>query len=64
MAKDDPSTIQPYLNNLVMIGILNKIAVYRKKKFVYKIASPLMKLFFYADEKYRIVAKGVDRRRG
>ena len=52
ITKDDPSAIQPYLNNLVRIGILSRIAVYHRKKFVYKITSPLMRLFFYADEKY------------
>ncbi len=54
LSKDDPSTIQPYLGNLVMIGLLKRIAVYGKKRFIYKIPSPLIRLFFYADEKYRI----------
>ncbi|MGC8889053.1 MAG: AAA family ATPase [Candidatus Micrarchaeia archaeon] len=52
--KDDPSIIQPYLNTLINLGILRRIKVFGKNKNVYKIASPLMRLFFYADEKYGI----------
>lgn len=54
ISKDDPSAIQPYLGNLVKIGLLTRIAVYGKTRFVYKIPSPLIRLFFYADEKYSI----------
>ena len=57
--KDDPSSIQPYLNNLVKIGILRKIATYERSRFAYKIASPLMRLFFYADEKYGIAERRI-----
>jgi hypothetical protein len=52
--KDDPSVIQQYLSNLVAFGIIDKIDMYKKARFVYKIASPLVKLFYYADEKYNI----------
>jgi uncharacterized protein len=58
--KDDPSSIQPYLNNLVKMGILKKISAYGKRKFIYKVASPLMRLFFYADEKYGIAERRMD----
>lgn len=53
-AKDDPSVIQQYLKNLVEFGIIRKISVYNKKKFVYRHASPLLRFFYYADEKYNI----------
>ncbi len=52
--KDDPSIIQQYLSNLMAFGIIDKIDVYGKVRFVYKIASPLARLFYYADEKYNI----------
>jgi hypothetical protein len=52
--KDNPGTLQPYLATLVDIGLLKRIEVYGKNRFVYKIPSPLMRLFFYADEKYGI----------
>ncbi len=52
--KDDPSVIQQYLKNLVEFGILRRIKVFEKQKFVYKHASPLARLFYYADEKYNI----------
>lgn len=31
-----------------------RIKIYQKKKFVYKLTSPLMRLFYYSDEKYNI----------
>jgi len=52
--KDDPSIIQQYLENLLKIGILRKLEIFGKKRFVYKIESPLVRLFYYADEKYGI----------
>ena len=55
--KDDPSTIQQYLNNLVEFGIIKKLQVYGKNRFIYKHLSPLVRLFYYADEKYNISEK-------
>jgi hypothetical protein len=52
--KDDPSIIQQYLTNLVNFGILKKVRIYNKDRFVYKHVSPLVRLFYYADEKYNI----------
>ncbi len=52
--KDDPSIIQQYLNNLISFGILKRIEIFNKKRFVYKLSSPLAKIFYYLDEKYNI----------
>ncbi|MEK6952237.1 MAG: AAA family ATPase [Nanoarchaeota archaeon] len=52
--KDDPSIIQQYLNNLISFGILKRIEIYNKKRFVYKLASPLAKIYYYIDEKYNL----------
>ncbi|EQD30310.1 Archaeal ATPase, partial [mine drainage metagenome] len=52
--KDDPSIIQQYLENLLKIGIIKKVELFKKKRFAYKIGSPLSRLFYYADEKYGI----------
>jgi hypothetical protein len=54
LKRDDPSLIQQYLTNLVRFGILKKLSVYGKKKFIYKHISPLLKIFYYADGKYNI----------
>jgi len=54
LKKDDPSLIQQYLTNLVKFGILKKLRVYGKKKFIYKHTSPLLRIFYYADEKYNL----------
>jgi hypothetical protein len=52
--KDDPSIIQQYLNNLSSFGIIRKIKVFSKKRFIYKLASPLSRIYYYADEKYNL----------
>ena len=52
--KDDPSIIQQYLSNLVAFGILKRIEIYQKNKFVYKHTSPLAKIYYYIDEKYNL----------
>lgn len=57
--KDDPSIIQQYLNNLISFGIIKRIGLYNKKRFIYKLASPLSKIYYYADEKYNLSEKNV-----
>ncbi len=57
ISKDDPSIIQQYLTNLIEFGIIKRIKVYGKNRFIYKHMSPLARLFYYADEKYNISEK-------
>ncbi len=57
IGKDDPSVIQQHLNNLVEFGIIKKLQIYGKNRFAYKHISPLVRLFYYADEKYNISEK-------
>ena len=52
--KDDPSIIQQYLSNLISFGIIKRIEIFNKKRFVYKLASPLARIYYYADEKYNL----------
>jgi hypothetical protein len=52
--KDDPSLIQQYLENLIRFGIIRRIKVLDRNRFTYKHSSPLVRLFYYADEKYNI----------
>lgn len=54
IANNDASIVQQYLKNLVSFGLIKKIKIYNKNKFIYKHTSPLIKLFYYADEKYNI----------
>lgn len=58
--KNDPSIIQQYLDNLEAFGIIKKIQVYGKNKFMYKHVSPLAAVFYYADEKYNISERAPD----
>jgi AAA+ ATPase superfamily predicted ATPase len=50
--KNDASQVQQYLKNLADFGILRRIAVFGKNKFIYKHVSPLVRLYYYADGKY------------
>jgi len=52
--KNDQSIIQQYLGNLMDIGLIGRINVWNRKKFVYKHNSPLIRAFYYLDEKYNI----------
>lgn len=52
--KDDPSLIQQYLNNLLSFGIIRRLEIFNKKKFAYKLVSPLARLYYYSDEKYNL----------
>ena len=54
LKKDDPSLIQQYLNNLISFGIIKRIDIFNKKRFVYKLISPLSRIYYYADEKYNL----------
>ena len=50
--KDDPSIIQQYLVNLVNFGILKRTKVWNKNRIIYSHVSPILRLFYYLDEKY------------
>lgn len=54
IAKDDPIVVQQHLSNLRAFGIIRRISVFGKARFIYKHTSPLAKMFYYADEKYNI----------
>lgn len=58
--KDDPSIIQQYLNNLVSFGVIKRIEIFNKKRFVYKLNSPLSKIYYYSDEKYNLSERKVN----
>lgn len=58
--KDDPSIIQQYLNNLVSFGVIKRIEIFNKKRFVYKLNSPLSKIYYYSDERYNLSERKVN----
>lgn len=57
--KDNPGLIQRYLETLVSIGIFEKEKVWNKKKFIYTHVSPLLDIYFYANEKYGLSERQV-----
>ncbi len=51
--KDDPSLIQSHLRHLVEMGILERVAVFsRRKRFFYRHVSPALDFGYYLNEKY------------
>ncbi|MCL4332651.1 MAG: AAA family ATPase [Candidatus Thermoplasmatota archaeon] len=54
IGKNDPSIVQQYLNNLRNLGIIRKVTIFNRNKFSYQLISPLLRLFYYADEKYNV----------
>ncbi len=52
--KDDPSLIQKHLDILTELGLIRRIKIFDKKRYVYKHTSPVVKVFYFCDEKYNI----------
>ncbi len=46
--------VKPFLKNLMEMGLVKRVKVFRKKKWVYSIRSPVVDLFYYLDTKYGI----------
>ncbi len=62
IGKDDPSLIQQYLNNLLDIGMLERVKVYGKNRFIYRLDSPLVRAFYNLDERYNITDRDLTRK--
>lgn len=60
--KDDPSIIQQYLTNLVNFGILSRIPIWNKNRIAYKHASPILKIFYYLDERYSFAERDTSKK--
>ncbi|MGB9719735.1 AAA family ATPase [Caldisericum sp.] len=50
--KESSTMIQQYLKNLIDFGLAKRILIANKNDYIYDLVSPLMKMYFYADEKY------------
>jgi len=59
ISKDNPGYVQRYLDNLVKIGILEKLEIWNKNKFRYFHISPVFDLHFYLDEKYGYIESDI-----
>ncbi|MEW6063008.1 MAG: AAA family ATPase [Nanoarchaeota archaeon] len=62
IGKESSTMIQQYLKNLTGFGIIKRILIYNKKDYIYDLVSPLMKLYFYADEKYNFSEEANDKK--
>jgi AAA+ ATPase superfamily predicted ATPase len=59
--RNDPSLVQQYLTNLQDFGILRKVHIFNKNRYRYEHVSPLLRVFYYADEKYNITERTLGR---
>ena len=59
IVKDDPSLIQPYLSNLLKIGLIRRLKVFARNRYQYRVNSPLVSLFYYLNEKHGIAERDV-----
>ncbi len=60
--KDDPSLVGQYISNLIDIGILNRVQVWKRKKYIYRHTSPLVWAFYSLDERYNISDRDLSRK--
>jgi hypothetical protein len=51
---EDPSLVHPFLKILQNIGLIEKIKIYEKNKYYYRISSPIIDYYYYLDAKYGI----------
>jgi len=51
---EDPSLVHPFLKILQNIGLIEKIKIYEKNKYYYRISSPIVDYYYYLDAKYGI----------
>ncbi len=56
------SDIKSFLSNFLEMGLVRRIKVFGKKKWIYKISSPVVDLFYHLDTKYGISELGMDNR--
>lgn len=52
ISKDSPSSVAPYIKNLVEMGIIKEVKIYRKKRSIYRMVSPIFSVFYYLWDKY------------
>jgi AAA+ ATPase superfamily predicted ATPase len=56
--KESSTMIQQYLKNLIDFGIVKRVLIFNNNEYNYDLISPLMKIYFYADEKYNFSEEG------
>jgi hypothetical protein len=56
---EDPSLVHPFLKILQNIGLIEKIKIYEKNKYYYRISSPIVDYYYYLDAKYGISEREV-----
>jgi hypothetical protein len=52
ISRDAPSQIAPYIKNLIDMDILKQIRIFKKKRAIYKMVSPIFSIYYYMNDKY------------
>jgi len=50
--RDAPSNVVPYIKNLIDMDILKQVRVFKKKRTIYKMVSPIFSIYYYMNDKY------------
>jgi len=58
--KQDVSSVKPYLNTLLEIGLVKRIPEYFGKRYYYFVSSPVVDLYYYLDEKYNFSERDLE----
>lgn len=51
--KDSASVVAPFIKNLENMGLIRAIAIYGKKKCIYRMTSPIFSIYYYLADRYR-----------
>ena len=58
--RQDVSSVKPYLNTLLEMGLVKRIPEYFGKRYYYFVSSPVIDLYYYLDEKYNFSERDLD----
>ncbi|MCK5559449.1 MAG: AAA family ATPase [Thermoplasmata archaeon] len=50
--RDAPSHVVPYIRNLIDMDIIKQIKIFKKKRTIYRMVSPIFSIFYYMNDKY------------
>lgn len=50
--RDAPSHVVPYIKNLIDMDILKQLRIFKKKRTIYRMVSPIFSIYYYMNDKY------------
>ena len=59
VSRPSSSSVIPYLRNMERMGLVTSYRVWKSKKTVYRLTSPVMRLYYYLDSRYDLEDRDV-----